>query len=215
MLWVETRFTQLFLVGALLTVSSLSIDGQIRFLSERDFSLAVARFQTSTIGVPHQEITKTEEFVENKLVKTTEITREWDSSENYRVITKRSDGSVTESIRLGSIQYYRVGNGSWSKIDWSKGGVRISGDAPADVSLFSVEERSEGSTKLSVFTEQRIFGEGTAQRIKTTKTFVDVFFWRQRIERTESVITAENVISRSVTTFDYDRGKIDIVAPIK
>jgi hypothetical protein len=203
---------QCLLVGALLALGSLSVNGQVRFLSQREFGLAVAQFQTSTDNIPHREITTTEEFAEKKLVGSVETKREWDRHGNYRVVTKKSDGTVTESIWLGSIQYHRVGNGRWSKTDWSKGGTG-SGDGPADFSFFTMEEKFDGGNRILVFTEQTTFE--TSKRIKITKTSVNSLFWRQRVESTESLGTPDNVVVRSVTTFNYSPGNIELTAPIK
>lgn len=195
-----------------------AVSGQPIELTEQQYDLAVARFQTSTNGVSRRELTRIEDLSDGKVIRTVETVREVDASGNSRTLTRTIDTkgiSESETIWIGSFRYTRDGT-KWQKEDLSRGPFTGSGPPEAsDVVKYLFEEVRNGPLVTFIFTQEIVFDRETGKRFETTRTHTNRYFWRQRSERTKSEGNPENIVERSSTTYDYSPGKIEIKPPIE
>jgi hypothetical protein len=201
------------------SVTGLATNAQSVELTQDQFSFAVARIQTSSNGVARRESTKTEELSGGKIVKAIETVVETDAEGDRRVVIKVLEGgkaSVTESIWLGMIEYRKDGQGKWTKTDFSKGPF-TGGDIlrPSDKTKYSFQEDKAGPISTMIYTSEVVYLRDSGNRIEVTKIAASKFDWPLRRERTESLDTPENIVRRSITTYDYGLEKLDIKAPVQ
>jgi hypothetical protein len=226
----KIRFIKLLLI--LICLSGLDIHGQGKVITETEFSAAAKKASEKMKTMSVRFVSKNEHYFGDELKFIESNTNEFVPPDKIRNVFEakmfdRNKIILSESIQIGDDRYERKNGGDWSKrvlekvISSSNNHVKV---VENDSKFYLTENVRLGSQTANlyekIYESKFVSPNQTASEAKGT-----VFYRREKrwISRTGLLLKVESeeeshqmrkVMSRRITTYDYD-SNIKIEAPIK